>query len=156
MMRSFQYAAYSALWQQSTRAEDVWFLEPWADTWYRHISRIFLRSYLETSRGAVFIPKQSDDLQVLLEAYLLDKAVYEVAYELNNRPDWVVIPLRGIRHILQMPRYGLLTLNFPAKSFGRERRVAETRGGVNFPDRLHATVSGHANLPNAANFQGPQ
>ena len=44
------------------------------------------------------------DLKVLLEAYLLDKAVYEVAYELNNRPDWVVIPLRGIRHILQMPR----------------------------------------------------
>jgi maltose alpha-D-glucosyltransferase/alpha-amylase len=101
MMRSFQYAAYSALWQQSTRPEDVWFLEPWADTWYRHISRIFLRSYLKTSDGAVFIPKQEGDLQVLLEAYLLDKAVYEVAYELNNRPDWVVIPLRGIRHILQ-------------------------------------------------------
>ena len=37
----------------------------------------------------------------MLEAYLLDKAVYEVAYELNNRPDWVVIPLRGIRHILR-------------------------------------------------------
>jgi maltose alpha-D-glucosyltransferase / alpha-amylase len=101
MMRSFQYAAYSALWQPSTRPEDIPFLEPWADTWYQRISSIFLRSYLETSGNAVFIPRTDEDMQVLLQAYLLDKAVYEVGYELNNRPDWVIIPLRGIRHILQ-------------------------------------------------------
>jgi maltose alpha-D-glucosyltransferase/alpha-amylase len=52
-------------------------------------------------RGAPFIPKDEHDLQVMLEAYLLDKAIYEVGYELNNRPDWVVIPIRGIKHILQ-------------------------------------------------------
>ena len=54
-----------------------------------------------TADGAAFIPKREDDLQVMLAAYLLDKAVYEVGYELNNRPDWVVIPVRGIKHILQ-------------------------------------------------------
>jgi maltose alpha-D-glucosyltransferase/alpha-amylase len=101
MMRSFQYAAYSALWQPSTRAEDVPFLERWADIWYREASDIFLKTYLETSQGAVFVPRTQDDLEVLLEAYLLDKAVYEVAYELNNRPEWAVIPVRGIRQILQ-------------------------------------------------------
>jgi maltose alpha-D-glucosyltransferase/alpha-amylase len=101
MMRSFQYAAYSALWQPAMRREDVPFLEIWADRWYRHVSSLFLQSYLRTTASAVFIPGNSDDLQVMLEAYLLDKAVYEIGYELNNRPDWVVIPIRGIKHILK-------------------------------------------------------
>src|SRR5262245_32435292 len=101
MMRSFQYAAYAALWQQALRKEDVPFLERWADLWYRQTSSMFLQSYLKTTIGAVFIPKNSDDFQVMLEAYLLDKAVYEIGYELNNRPSWVLIPIRGIKHILQ-------------------------------------------------------
>ena len=101
MMRSFQYAAYSALWQPAMRAEDVPFLERWADLWYRQMSSIFLQSYLRTASGAMFVPQNSDDLQILLEAYLLDKAVYEIGYELNNRPDWVIIPIRGIKHILK-------------------------------------------------------
>ena len=100
MMRSFQYAAYSALWQPSMRAEDAPFLERWADLWYRQMSATFLESYLRTTAGATFLPQKESDLQVLLEAYLLDKAVYEVGYELNHRPDWVVIPIRGIKHIL--------------------------------------------------------
>jgi maltose alpha-D-glucosyltransferase / alpha-amylase len=101
MMRSFQYAAYSALWQPAMRTEDVPFLERWADLWYRQISSVFLQSYLKTTANAIFIPQNSDDLQIMLEAYLLDKAVYEIGYELNNRPDWVVIPIRGIKHILK-------------------------------------------------------
>jgi maltose alpha-D-glucosyltransferase / alpha-amylase len=101
MMRSFQYAAYSALWQPAMRVEDVPFLEKWADLWYRHVSSVFLQSYLRTTHGALFMPQNADDLQVMLEAYLLDKAVYEIGYELNNRPDWVVIPIRGIKHILK-------------------------------------------------------
>ena len=101
MMRSFQYAAYSALWQPGMRAEDVPFLERWADIWYRQMSSTFLQKYLQTTANAAFLPQNSDDLEILLEAYLLDKAVYEIGYELNNRPDWVVIPIRGIKHILR-------------------------------------------------------
>jgi maltose alpha-D-glucosyltransferase/alpha-amylase len=101
MMRSFQYAAYSALWQPAMRTEDVPFLERWADLWYRQVSSVFLQSYLKTTANAIFIPQNSEDLQIMLEAYLLDKAVYEIGYELNNRPDWVVIPIRGIKHILK-------------------------------------------------------
>ncbi len=58
MMRSFQYAAYSALWQPAMRVEDVPFLERWADTWYRQMSSVFLHSYLSTTTGASFIPKR--------------------------------------------------------------------------------------------------
>jgi maltose alpha-D-glucosyltransferase/alpha-amylase len=101
MMRSFQYAAYSALWQPAMRTEDVPFLEPWADLWYRQMSSVFLQSYLKATVDASFIPQGESVLQVLLEAYLLDKAVYEIGYELNHRPDWVVIPIRGIKHILR-------------------------------------------------------
>jgi len=101
MMRSFQYAAYSALWQPAMRKEDTPFLERWADLWYRHMGSVFLHSYLKTTGDAIFVPQNSDDLQIMLEAYLLDKAVYEIGYELNNRPAWVVIPVRGIKHILK-------------------------------------------------------
>ncbi len=101
MMRSFQYAAYSALWQPSMRTEDVPFLERWADIWYRLMNSVFLQNYLDTTSNAVFVPNNLDDFQTLLEAYLLDKAVYEIGYELNNRPDWVIIPIRGIKHILK-------------------------------------------------------
>jgi maltose alpha-D-glucosyltransferase/alpha-amylase len=101
MMRSFQYAAYSALWQPAMRKEDVPFLERWADLWYRHMGSVFLHSYLKTTGSAVFIPQNTEDLQIMIEAYLLDKAVYEISYELNNRPAWVVIPVRGIKHMLK-------------------------------------------------------
>ena len=100
MMRSFQYAAYAALWQAAMRKEDVPFLDRWADFWYRQTSSLFLQSYFNTTRSAVFIPN-SEDVQIMLQAYLLDKAVYEIGYELNNRPSWVIIPIRGIKHILQ-------------------------------------------------------
>ena len=101
MMRSFQYAAYSALWQPAMRPEDVPFLERWADVWYREMSSTFLQSYLAATSDAPFIPRNEGDLRIALEAYLLDKAVYEIGYELNHRPDWVVIPIRGIKHILK-------------------------------------------------------
>ena len=101
MMRSFQYAAYSALWQPAMRKEDVPFLEHWADLWYRQMSGVFLQSYLHATAGSIFIPKNESDLQMMLQAYLLDKAVYEIGYELNHRPDWVLIPIRGIKHILR-------------------------------------------------------
>ena len=100
MMRSFQYAAYSALWQPAMRKEDVPFLERWADLWYRQMSSVFLQSYLNATTGAIFIPHNSEDLQIMLDAYLLDKAVYEIGYELNNRPDWVGLPLEGISKLL--------------------------------------------------------
>jgi len=102
MIRSFHYAAYSAILKRgSVRAEDVPSLEPWADLWHCYVSGIFLRSYLNAAGDAAFIPKERDELEILLNAFLLQKAIYELGYELNNRPDWVIIPARGIRHVLK-------------------------------------------------------
>jgi maltose alpha-D-glucosyltransferase/alpha-amylase len=102
MMRSFHYAAHTALslHQQTVRTEDVPVLEPWAELWASWISSTYLQAYLQAADGAVFLPDNREDTEILLSAFLLEKAVYEVAYELNNRPAWIGIPLRGIRHIL--------------------------------------------------------
>ena len=51
---------------------------------------------LDLARQGTFLPAQEEELQVLLDALILEKAVYELGYELNNRPDWVKLPLRGI------------------------------------------------------------
>jgi len=102
MVRSFHYAAYSAiLRRESLRAEDIPVLEPWADLWYCYVSGMFLSSYLETAGDAVFIPGEREELEIMLNAFLLQKAVYELGYELNNRPDWIIIPARGISNILK-------------------------------------------------------
>jgi len=102
MIRSFHYAAYAGLLRHpSLRPEDREFLEPWLKVWYHHVSRIFFRSYWETVGEADFLPPSQKEVSVLLGAFLLEKAVYELGYELNNRPDWLVIPVKGIRFILE-------------------------------------------------------
>jgi len=104
MLRSFNYVAYAALFASTqTRPEDVRRLEPWANFWQYWASVSFLRGYLATAAEAVFVPPQRRDLALLLEALLLDKALYELHYELNNRLDWVRIPLQGIAQLLHLP-----------------------------------------------------
>jgi maltose alpha-D-glucosyltransferase / alpha-amylase len=102
MVRSFHYAAYSSLFLNSQiRKEDVARLMPFAEQWYHYMGGIFVHAYLETAEGRPFIPKQKEDLEILLNTFLLEKAVYELNYELNNRPDWVIIPIKGIKAILR-------------------------------------------------------
>jgi maltose alpha-D-glucosyltransferase/alpha-amylase len=97
MLRSFSYAAYASLINYTERhTEDVARLEPWAQLWERSASAAFLRAYRETAQGAAFLPSDITEFQKLLDLFLLDKALYEVLYELNARPDWVRIPLLGI------------------------------------------------------------
>jgi maltose alpha-D-glucosyltransferase/alpha-amylase len=64
------------------------------------VSALFLKSYRDVASHAPFLPRSSEELQLLLDAYVLEKAVYELSYELNNRPDWVHIPLHGIVQLL--------------------------------------------------------
>ena len=60
-----------------------------------------MRAYLHHSSGTAHLPQSNDQIRVLLEAHLLEKALYEIVYELNNRPDWVRIPLRGVLELLR-------------------------------------------------------
>ncbi len=102
MVRSFHYAAYTALHKTlSVRPEDIPALQPWADLWYRYAAGIFLRSYLDTVGKASFVPDNKEDLNIILKDYLLEKAIYELGYELNNRPEWVLVPLRGIKELME-------------------------------------------------------
>jgi len=100
MLRSFHYAANYPIVTQATRPEDLVCLERWADFWQVWVSATYLKEYLELARQGTFLPSQEEELQVLLDALVLEKAVYELGYELNNRPDWVKLPLRGIRQLL--------------------------------------------------------
>ena len=97
MLRSFSYAAFSALMKYaSRRPEDFHRLEPWARLWEQSVWSAFLRSYCEFARGVAVVPSEPELFEQMLEAYVIDKALYELTYELNNRPTWVVIPLTGI------------------------------------------------------------
>jgi maltose alpha-D-glucosyltransferase/alpha-amylase len=102
MVRSFHYGAYVPLFKEaSIRPEDIASLKPWTDLWYRYVSGLFVRAYLDTAGKASFIPEEREELEIMLNLFLLEKAVYEVGYELNNRPNWVVIPIRGIRDLME-------------------------------------------------------
>jgi maltose alpha-D-glucosyltransferase / alpha-amylase len=101
MLRSFDYAALSALKSGDVRLEDLSRTEVLAKSWSFWVSVVFLQSYLEFTRSAGFLPSSKDELKSLLDLYLLHKAVYELNYELNNRPDWAGVPIRGILDILQ-------------------------------------------------------
>lgn len=102
MIRSFHYAAYTALFKHIlSKSEDMTALEPWIDCWYLCVGGVFLRSYLDASKGNSHIPDNPADIEILLNIFLFEKAVYEVGYELNNRPDWIMIPLKGISRLLE-------------------------------------------------------
>ena len=100
MLRSFHYASIACLRGGGFRDEDIPFLEPWAQFWYTWTGVAFLQAYLQVTRDVDFLPKTLEELGVLLDLYLIDKAFYELIYELNNRPDWVTIPLQGLLHLL--------------------------------------------------------
>jgi maltose alpha-D-glucosyltransferase/alpha-amylase len=102
MIRSFHYAVYTGLLKKAAiRREDVPLLKPWADLWYKYVAGAFLKSYLETAGQAPFMPNEKHELDVLLRTFLLEKAVYELGYELNSRPDWLLIPINGIKQLLE-------------------------------------------------------
>ena len=76
-------------------------MEPWARSWNVWICSTYLNSYLHHAEPGGFLPTNRDELNILLNVYLFEKALYELGYELNNRPDWVRIPLAGLLRLLQ-------------------------------------------------------
>jgi maltose alpha-D-glucosyltransferase / alpha-amylase len=102
MIRSFHYAAYGTLFDlhvTNQRQEES--LEQWAEIWYRQNASLYLKAYMQEMEGTGLLPDNEGDLRILLQTFLLEKAVYEMGYELNNRPEWLLIPIRGIQSILR-------------------------------------------------------
>jgi maltose alpha-D-glucosyltransferase/alpha-amylase len=97
MLRSFSYAAqagYQAF--VSRRPRDAAPLEPWAKLWENCVTAAFVTEYRQAAADTGLIPPDDASLGLLLDAFLFDKALYELNYELNNRPTWMRIPLFGI------------------------------------------------------------
>jgi maltose alpha-D-glucosyltransferase/alpha-amylase len=116
MLRSFDYAAHAHYLeeeeQQQNKAggggaaakaerEAAANREEWAELWATVVGAIFLHSYLKEANGSQLVPSDKNALSIILDAYLLEKSIYELSYELNNRPDWVGIPIKGIKNILR-------------------------------------------------------
>ncbi len=104
MIRSFHYATYAALRSRAStvlRPEDIPILEEWSKVWYLWVSVAFLKAYLELVSDLPILPASREGKKTLLNAYLMEKALYEINYELNNRPDWVNLPLQGVLQILE-------------------------------------------------------
>jgi maltose alpha-D-glucosyltransferase/alpha-amylase len=103
MLRSFQDASSAALAQHtSLRREDLPLLEPWADRWHRDVGAAFLRAYCEAAGHAAFLPKDWEETDTLLNAFLLTKAVADVGAALTTRPEGVTSALRAIAQVLDI------------------------------------------------------
>jgi len=100
MLRSFHYAAQAALRNDHVTPAVLARLRPWARFWVDSVSIAFMRGYLATAAAATFAPQTNAELELQLTTMLLEKALYELRYELNSRPDWVDIPLVGIRDLV--------------------------------------------------------
>ncbi|HEY6080484.1 MAG TPA: alpha-glucosidase C-terminal domain-containing protein, partial [Polyangiaceae bacterium] len=106
MVRSLHYAAFGVVSMQlpgaQTRPEDRAELEPWARHFYGLAARAFLDSYLAAATPSGFLPAEQVDMRTSFELHLVEKALYELLYELNNRPNWVELPLRGLLDLVRL------------------------------------------------------
>ena len=97
MLRWYSYAAWSGLFGHAAdRRVDPVTLEPQAREWESAVSGVFVTAYQEATRDASFLPDDPGGRERLLRLLMIDKALYELEYELNNRPDWILVPVEGL------------------------------------------------------------
>jgi maltose alpha-D-glucosyltransferase / alpha-amylase len=113
MIRSFHHAALGALIGEGhrkgrtpgmIRSEDVGLLEQWAHLWFVWTSTTFVKAYQEHAAGANFLPSSPEEFEAQLADYLLERALRDLAAELEQRPAWAVISIRAIRQLITPPR----------------------------------------------------
>jgi maltose alpha-D-glucosyltransferase/alpha-amylase len=103
MLRSFSYAAHAALFTRTTaRTDEMAALEGWAHLWQTWATASFLQQYLATADSSVILPAAVADRTRQLRFFMLDRALRELDGELNNRPDWVAIPVIGLVELLEL------------------------------------------------------
>lgn len=102
LIRSYDYAAAAGLRSDRLRPEDAIRLAPWARAWVQWVSASFLGAWREAADGQPFVPTSDEAFATLLDFHLLEKCVYEIRYELDNRPEWLAIPLRGLLDLLEL------------------------------------------------------
>jgi maltose alpha-D-glucosyltransferase/alpha-amylase len=108
LIRSFDYAGRMAVQRAIERGRigdsDQPALERWRAGWTTAVTELLLQSYFDALGDSDLIPSNDADRRLLLDVYTLVKALYEVRYELSNRPDWVAWPISSIIELLSAER----------------------------------------------------
>lgn len=103
LMRSINYACgivYEDL-APGVRDETAEHLEDWLRTANRYLSAEFLTAYRKSTEGTRLLPDDEGDLEILLDTFRIEKAMQELRYDLNYRPESVQVPMRGILELLE-------------------------------------------------------
>jgi maltose alpha-D-glucosyltransferase/alpha-amylase len=102
MICSMYYVAYEGFFTTNQLPkDDTNQILHFADLWAHYITGFFMKSYYETINGSNLIPQEKDDLKILLRTMLLEKALFNFNIDINNRPEWAVVPVRLIQSILK-------------------------------------------------------
>jgi trehalose synthase-fused probable maltokinase len=102
MIRSYHYAISAKMFNDPETAKfDPVRVQTAADRWYKLIQQTYMEKYLETFGNPHPLFKNNNEINFLMLIYLLEKAVYELGYEISYRPDWVKIPLKGIVNVIR-------------------------------------------------------
>jgi malto-oligosyltrehalose trehalohydrolase/4-alpha-glucanotransferase len=147
MLRSFAYAAATAgrtlpegLTEAARQAA-----EHRLAVWQAEASRAFLDAYFSAAQGTPGLPAKRVAAERVLRFFMLEKALYEAAYELANRPDWIAIPLRGVLDLLADGPAAVARVH--AMPFGAELRADGTvrfRLWAPSHDRVRLEIDGAA------------
>jgi len=102
LCRSFQYCIFYTLYKSELyEKEDIPILEKWGAVWYEYVHRFFVSEYAMRLGNSKLLPNSEKHFFLLFDAFIIDKLFYEINYELNNRPDWAIIPLKGLEYFVK-------------------------------------------------------
>jgi len=112
MIISFHYVAYEGFFaSHQIQKEEVRSMLPFAEMWAHYISGFFLKAYLEKVNGTALIPKEKDDLQIVLNTFLLEKSLTHFIDNLFTKADYVIVPVHIIRSVLGMKEEKMMAAN---------------------------------------------
>ncbi|STX50371.1 Trehalose synthase/amylase TreS [Legionella busanensis] len=98
ILRSFHYALYTVLNNKTVFSTAHHFD---AEEWYCWICHLFINTYLEYPGIKNLMPKETECFALLLKAFMFEKVLHEIEYEINNRPDWLYVPCKGLIQLLE-------------------------------------------------------
>ena len=108
MIRSLHYVAYSSILSDETLSkEDLEYVEPWVRVWFNYAGGVFLHEYFAIIKGTELVPAEKSEADLLLKTFLLERAVFELGEEFKHRPNWVIVPIKGIEDLCSIQQGGL-------------------------------------------------
>jgi maltose alpha-D-glucosyltransferase/alpha-amylase len=102
MLRSFHNAAYEGFFLNNhILKENLSKYIPFAQVWAHYMGSFFMKAWLDTVAGSHFVPKDKAELRMMLQTFLLEKALLDLNQSLNNGSASIVVPMRTIKSIIK-------------------------------------------------------